>query len=85
MKNTWQRTLRFYRQVIYDQFFEIFRTAVVCRTGSLVREDRGYVSNPVIWSLRTPVVVDFVYPTGSFLLENPGRCCCCVPDRFFGY
>jgi hypothetical protein len=72
MKNTWQRTLRFYRQVIYDQFFEILRTVVVCQTGSLVCENRGDVSNPVLWSLRTLVVVDVVYPTGSLLLENPG-------------
>ncbi len=85
MKNTWQRTLRFYRQVIYDQFFGILRTVGVCQTGSLVCENRGYVSNPVLWSLRTLVVVDVVYPTGSLLLENPGWCCCCVPGRFFGY
>jgi hypothetical protein len=44
MKNTWQRTLRFY------QFFGILRTVVVCQTGSLVRKNRGYVSNPILWS-----------------------------------
>jgi hypothetical protein len=53
-------------------FFEILRTVVVCQTGTFVCENRGYVSNPVLWSLRTPAVVDFVYPTGSLLLGNPG-------------
>jgi hypothetical protein len=72
MKNTWKRTLRFYRQVVYNQFFGILRTVVVRQTGSLVCENRGYVSNPVLWSLRTLVVVDVVYPTGSLLVENPG-------------
>jgi hypothetical protein len=51
MKNTWQRTLRFYRQVMSDWFFGLWEPWLCFKPRSLV-------------------------------LENPGCCWCCVPNRF---